>query len=54
MFNLIGELMTTNSYALSEGINPIKLNIKVLQSGTYLCKMNGESLQIRRKFKVIK
>ena len=54
MFNLIGKLMTTNSYTLSKGISPIKLNIEVLQSGTYLCKMNGESSQITRKFNVIK
>ncbi len=54
IFNLIGELMATNSYTLSEGLSPIKLNIEVLQSGTYLCKMNGESSQITRKFNVIK
>ena len=54
IYNLIGELMVTNSYEMSKGINTIKLDIDGLKDGVYLCKVNSGNNQITRKFNVLK
>ena len=54
IYNLIGELIETNSYDLPKGFNTIKLDVKNLKDGAYLCKINSNDGQMTRKFNVIK
>ena len=54
IYNLIGELIVTNSYEMSKGINTIKLDIDGLKDGVYLCKVNSGNNQMTRKFNVLK
>jgi hypothetical protein len=54
IYNLIGELMLTNSFELSEGINTLRLDIDDLKDGVYLCKVNSGNNQMTRKFNVLK
>ena len=54
IYNLIGEIMVTNSYELSEGINTLRLDIDILKDGVYLCKVNSGNNQMTRKFNVLK
>ena len=54
IFNLIGKLIETNSYEMTEGVNTIKLDIESLSDGAYLCKVNTGRSQMTRKFNVLK
>ena len=54
IYNLIGELIVTNSYEMSKGINTIQLDIDGLKDGVYLCKVNSGNNQMTRKFNVLK
>ena len=54
IYNLIGELMVTNSYEMSKGINTLRLDIDGLKDGVYLCKVNSGNNQMTRKFNVLK
>ena len=54
IYNLIGELMVTNSYEMSKGINTLRLDIDILKDGVYLCKVNSGNNQMIRKFNVLK
>ena len=54
IYNLIGELMVTNSYEMSKGINTLRLDIDILKDGVYLCKVNSGNNQMTRKFNVLK
>ena len=54
IYNLIGELIATNSYEMSKGINTIQLDIDGLKDGVYLCKVNSGNNQMTRKFNVLK
>jgi CTP:molybdopterin cytidylyltransferase MocA len=54
IYNLIGELIVTNSHNLSDGFNNIKLDIEKLKDGAYICKVRSTDGQMARKFNVIK
>jgi hypothetical protein len=54
IYNLIGEIIVTNSYHLSKGLNTINLDIENLKDGAYLCKINSSESLMARKFNVIK
>ena len=54
VYNLIGELVSTNNHDLNKGMNTIQLNIESLNEGAYLCKVNSSQGVLTRKFNVIK
>ena len=54
IFNLIGELISTESYELFKGINTIRLNTDFLNDGFYLCSTTYSKNQLTRKFNVLK
>jgi hypothetical protein len=54
IYNLIGELVSTQTNDLVKGLNTIQLNIASLNEGAYLCKVNSNDRVIARKFNVIK
>jgi len=54
IYNLLGEVIETNTYQLDKGFNSIELNISPLQEGAYLCTITTNEGTNSRKFNVIK
>ena len=54
IFNLIGELILSESYELFKGINTIRLNTDFLNNGFYLCRTTDSKNEVTKKFNIVK
>ena len=54
IFNLIGELILSESYEVFKGINTIRLNTDFLNNGFYLCRTTDSKNEVTRKFNIVK